>query len=731
MPYTPLDADDTVISATPSNATSSQAAPTLLDHDDEVIPDLSAQSAPLATQDAINDQVLKMLNDPKVSGAQLRAFWTAQGGKLSEHDSKVIDDRDAYIAKNHATPTIGVQADPTAQSGTPGLVDNRPYGFEEGMRVGVQHVLSNVAGGAGWVGNKVGLDNDWGDNSRAYFDHLESGETYQPSSAGKLTGEVIATAPAALVAAPVEAGAAAVGAPAAAAVGLGLLADGALGGALTTDARTPGGVARDAAIGGTLGLGLGSAGRGLARLAGTPTAAAQAGRHILDTADRLGVKPLPADVGGALTRSANAAGEAGLLSHGPIRNAADDYLDSLQGVRDAAASSILPAGAQPKTLQGAALDVLHGVGGLGDYEARSAEQGGKLYDQAADLAGDTEIATPRTLAAVNALIEQAERTPGNTPGVDPLRALRDDLTPSAPRTSAPSIFDREFGGANPTVTPGNRARFAIDSLRRLRTSFGDNFDAGQRAAKEAAKTLWGPLSEDIQDGLHAAGKGDAADAYNAADQFWEQRGRNLDEVVNPILGNRSHEQLANTIEGLSRNDSDLLGRGLGLMDPDEAAHTKAAIIGNLGKASPGTQNATNDAFSIAQFGTDWAKLSQGVKDHLLSGNEGQNLQDLATLAEAAKDAGRYRNTSGTARSSHALDVLGGLGTALAGGTGGLVAGVKTGGASLAAEYGLGKLMSSPAVSRAIVKAGEVRPIARTGSALARLGQRTAPTIQNQ
>jgi len=705
---------DPVVAASTSTAPATNAAP-----------------APL-TQDQVNDHILALINDPKVSGQQIRAFYTAQGGKLNEHDSGVLDQRDIYIARNHHAPTVGLDTTHPIASGSPTLTDNRPYSFGEGVRQGDQHVLSNVAGGAGWLANKVGISNAWGDDTREHFANLEAGEETQGSGLGKLTGEVIAASPAALATAPIEGGVAAIGAPLWAARSLAMLADGASQGALTTHANTVGGVVKDAAMGGGLGLGFGTAARGLSAVASTPTRAAVRGREVLDAANRIGVHPLPADVGGSLTKGVNAAGEAGLLSNIPLTAGADRYLDNLRTVRDRVAASFLPSRTAPRDIESAALHVLHAPGGLGDYEARSAEAGGRLYDDAAQLASGTQIETPRTLAAVNALIDQAERTPGNSPGLEALRSLRDDLTPTPDQTVSPSIFDREFGGgAGPTTIPGNRAQYAIDNLRRLRTSFGDNFDSGQRAAREAANTLWGPLSEDIQQGLTAQGRTDAADAYRAADQHWAQRQQNLDEIVAPVLAGRSHELLADKLVDMTRNDSDLLNRGLALMSPDQAAQVRSALVANLGRSKSGAQNATGDAFSLHSFGTDWDKLSDGLKTTMLSGQAGQDLQDLARLAEAAKASGRYKNTSGTARSLDALNLLRGGVSTLVGAGGEAAGGLMTAGATLGAQYGLGHLLASPAVGRGIVRMGEVRPIARTSAGLAALARRVAPAATDQ
>ena len=726
-PFDQFDAAAPSAAQAPSTASTAQApaANPFDQFSDEASTPAPASPTPAMSQQEVNDHIIKLLNDASVSGQQLRDFYTSMGGKLNEHDSGIVDQRDIYIAKNHKAPTVGLDTVHATESQSPGLTDNRPYSFGEGVRQGDQHILSNVAGGAGWLANAAGIENNWGDDTRKYFGDLEATEPTQGSAAGHITGEVIASSPAALVAAPIAAGATSIGLPAAAAAGLGMFADGAIQGALTTNSRTPGGVAKDAAIGGTLGTVFGSAAHGLQTLASTPSRAAVQGREMLDAADRLSrdglrVAPTPADVGGTVMRGAVAAGEAGLTSNAMIRRTTGQYLDATQAVRDRAAGSF--AGGQARDINEVAGDVLHNVGGLGDYEARSAERIGQMYDNAAQLAGNTSVPTPTALAALNRIIDQAERAPGNSPGLEALRSLRDDLTPQPDQVVPSSILDQHGNPISSTVVPGDPARYAIDALRRLRTSFGDNFDSNQRAAREAANTIWGPLSEDIQTGLRDAGRGEAADAYRAADQAWAERSSNLDDIVGPALGNRSQEQLANHLIALSRNNSDLLDRALTVMSPDQAAQVRGAIVGNLGRAKSGAQNATGDGFSLPGFLTDWDKLSDGTKNTMLQGQAGQDLQDLARLAEGARDAGRFRNHSNTGRTVEAFHQLSRLAS------GG--AALWTFGKTAAAEAALGAALASPAVGRAAVRMSEVRPIARSAAALAKVGQYVAPVTAN-
>lgn len=468
-----------------------------------------------------------------------------------------------------------------------------------------------------------------------------------------------------------------------------------------------------------VGAGLGVVGHGAGALIGRGVSRATAnGRSVLDAADALSrdglqVRPLPGDVGGKLSNGLSATAEAGLVSNVPYSKGVDNYLESVAAARNRAASELAGSNAA-NDLQSVAGDVQGGVGGLGDYERRSAERIGQMYDDAAHLDGGAQIPTPRTRAALDALIARGEAQPGNVPGLDALRSLRDDLTPTPDRVIRPSLWDRIVNGARTTTIQGDPARYAIDSLRRLRTGFGDNFDSSQRAAREAAKELWGPLSQDIQEGLRSQKLGDAADAYRNADRAWAERQTHLDEIVNPVLGSRNQGQLGQHILNMARNDPDTLNRALALMAPDQANAVRGAIAHSLGEATAGSQNAAGDAFSLNSFLTDWNKLPDATKRTILGGQAGSDLANIATLAEAAKKAGRYKNTSGTARALNALDLIKTLGSTIAGPGGGFAAGGPLGAVGgLVGQYGLGKLMASPTVGRAMIGVGEtVTPGAR-------------------
>ena len=677
------------------------------DHTPDQMATVADQPAPV-TQDDINDHILKLLNDPKVSGAQLRAYWTSVGGKLNEHDSKVIDDRDAYIASNHQAPTIGVESDPNAKAGSPGLVDNRPYGFEEGAREGVQHVLSNVAGGAGWAINKLGGDTDWGDDSRAYFHQLDAGDQYQGSSAGKLTGEAAASAPAIALAAPVEAGAAAVGLPAAAATGLGLLAVGAGQGALTTHATTPGGVARDAAIGAGSNLVLGKAGEGLAAIASNPTAAAVAGREVLNAADALSrdglsVRPMPADVGGPLARRTTGALSQGIASGSIIRNRADAYINAIEAAKNRAADTLVPTGETARPITQTASDLLD-QSSLGGFRDRARAAANNAYGAAETLSGDPVIQSDRLTnfnKALGSKIAELRNVPGAdaNPNLGALENIQDDLTHNG---------------------------YTVSGLRRLRTDLGRQLDATNPDSREIAGALRRPLADDIDANLRAQGQDQAADIWQAADGDYAQSRNTLNDIrkiIGPDNARYSPERIAGRLTALMKGkggDADLMGRVLNSMNPDGAARVRASLVQSLGRAKPNANNAAGDVFSPETFLTSWQdeNFSPAAKAALIPDQGARaDLDNIARLGEAARESGKFRNHSNTAGSYNVLNLIS-KGTAIG-----------TMGTSLIKEAGAGLAAASPTVARVTVRAGEVRPFVNAARVATAVGQKVAPPVE--
>ena len=663
-------------------------------------------------QDDQNEYLLKMVNDPSVPTSRIRQWYSDQGATISEDTDSALQARETFMKANPGeAPRTGVDVNNPLANGTPGLADNRERSYFQGVWNGVEDVAGNVLGGANYLSDQLGMTNTLGRDARQYIEDAQAGRQYQGGTIGEMVGKGVAAAPLMALSAPIEAGGAAVGLPVAVARGLGFVGEGALTGAVTTSGDTPGEVLRDAAIGAGVNLGLGGAGDAASRRLAQgiePTQAAQQGREVLDAASRLSrdgvaVNPTPSMTGGTLARGIDAVADAGLVSGAVLGRSKDQVIDGLVAARDRAVREILPAGEQPQTINQVAEQVLSAPGGLGRYADESQAAADTMYKAAYQAAGNVQIQTPKALARINQMITQLESRPGNVPGLDALRQLRDDLTPTPGRPANNGLLARLTGKATPGQA-ANPAMFSIETLRDLRTGFGDNFDSNQRVIRTLAKRIWGPLSDDIQDGLAAAGNPGAAKMFREADSFWNTRSSNL-ERVQGIVQNRSSEQLGSKLVAMSRTQSDELDQALSLMNPDMAARVKAAIVQDLGRANSGAQNATGDAFSPNVFARDWDAVSQANSNTFRNGQTGQDLQDIARVGQGIREGGSLRNNSGTGRVANAFQMFG----KIASGTQAL----GTLGASGVGELGIGSLVQSTRLARAGVRLGEVRPATKT------------------
>src|SRR5690606_13235399 len=112
-----------------------------------------------------------------------------------------------------------------------------------------------------------------------------------------------------------------------------------------------------------------------------------------------------------------------------------------------------------------------------------------------------------------------------------------------------------------------------------------------------------------------AGRGDAAQAYRMADRFWRERVDEIDRTLAPIIGKdgaKSAEQAFQAVERMTRTqggNAQRLARLMSSLPDEEAAMVRATIIGRLGNARSGAQNAAGDAFSPQTFLTNWNDMS--------------------------------------------------------------------------------------------------------------------------
>lgn len=375
----------------------------------------------------------------------------------------------------------------------------------------------------------------------------------------------------------------------------------------------------NAVAGGALGYAGGRAAEYLAGRGGGVPPPPGPGQQLMEAAGRQGVDPLPADVGGPLTRRFTSGAAQAPLSSGPVIRGGQRVSDQIGTARDRVAAGVgaveQPVAAGETAQRGAAT-----------YIRQSRERVGNMYNEARSAAGDVRPTAQRAIDTLDSNLRELSETS---------------------ETSAPVITALEKLGGDLTRPDG----LSVDGLRRLRTSVrglaqtdelrGTDF---QRRAGQVLDSI----AEDISEGLPA----DARSRFLAADRAHRERVETIDEVIKPIIGGRNEkayapERVYQNLQNASRSDSARLRRFMDTLPAEDQASVRATVISQLGRATNGAQNAEGTAFSPAAFLTQWNQMTPRAKDVLFRGEARDALNDLARITEGTKAAAGYANRSNT------------------------------------------------------------------------------------
>ncbi|WP_299327650.1 hypothetical protein [Parasphingopyxis sp.] len=405
-------------------------------------------------------------------------------------------------------------------------------------------------------------------------------------------------------------------------------------------------------------------------------AARQAERSdVFQAAQRQGIDPLPADVGGPATRRLSGGAAQGFVSGPPVIRAAEA---ANEATGDALARTAQNVGnVADRTGAGQAAQR-----GAREFLDESARRERDLFE-AVPIPDDTAAVTTNSREALQEIAGQFESNP----------RLREAFADERLATYAQALEDG----------------LSYQDLRAFRSRIGEMVESAQVGAEGSSRAslrrLYGALSDDITETARAVSPRALALA-NRAVQYSRGRHSRREGVLRMILGrdfNATPEQAFNAIERLTTQKGSVseLSRALRSMPASEAASVRATMIERLGLARAGGQNADGDAFSIATFLTNWNNMSPRARA-VLAGNQPTSLalNDLARYAGAAKDSARYANSSNT---TGAVLTQSALTSAPAIFMQDLT-GVLLAGTALGAQYGAGRLLASPSVARWMARA---------------------------
>lgn len=391
---------------------------------------------------------------------------------------------------------------------------------------------------------------------------------------------------------------------------------------------------------------------------------AQEAADLAGASRDLNIPLLPADAGGALARGATAIARSTPGGIVPITRAAQRSQRqagvALDDIAAREGMAVDPEAAGDAVREGAL-----------KYRSGSRGSIGRLYDRAAEEAGDAKVTPKTAIESLDRHIAELSEVPGGAEGLSVLQGLRDELAQRG------TLTVNGIRGMRTQL----RQKFAKDNLR------GSDVERRVNEVVEAA-------SGDLLTSLADQGKDAAARTYREADRQWGERIKTLDDIIMPIIGRKgekSGEQIVSALNAAAKGNNARLGKLFEVLPDDEAGTARATMIQSLGRATPGNQGAAGDDFSFNTFLTNWNRIGNSAKNTIFRGESREAIDKLALIAEKSKAASKYQNYSGTA-----LPVV----SAMTGGT--AVLSVLTLGKILAAQYAAGKLLASPRVAKAIL-----------------------------
>lgn len=462
-------------------------------------------------------------------------------------------------------------------------------------------------------------------------------------------------------------------------------------GALSADdpAHALTGAVTEGALGAATGGLMGQVGVGRANAPRALPAAPTEAQQLMAAADRQGIDPLPADVGGPVTRRATSAIAQTIAGGQPIISASNRMVDQAQAARDRVAATVGQA-LRPEAAGQAA------IRGARSFITRTGGRANTLYRAAEAEANGATVTPTLALAALDRNIAELSQVPGGADGLARLQGLRDQL-------------------AQGDVT--------VTGMRGMRTALRDGFATdGLRGSdiERRVNQVIDASTQDVTNGLNAQGRGQAARLYQTADRYYRQRIDTIDNVIDPLISNKSGEQVVKTLTADLQGNNARAVRFLRALPPDEQGDVRASIIGAMGRSTKGAQNADGDAFSLSTFLTNWNEVGDTAKRAYFGPEARAALDDLARVAGGAREAAGYANRSNTG---------GAVGNLMTLGTG--FAGLPTLVTTVAGQYGLGRMLASPRFARWLARAPRtaLAPVAYVDR-LSRIA-RSEPQIANE
>jgi hypothetical protein len=328
------------------------------------------------------------------------------------------------------------------------------------------------------------------------------------------------------------------------------------------------------------------------------------------------------------------------------------------------------------------------------YIARSRGIGGRLFDRAVQMAGNTTVQGREALQVLNREIRDlAQNENANRPLINYLQEIRDDL------------FDE-----NGLIPKG------VGAFRDLRTQLRGQISARNLTATDAERRVGLVLDAARADIARDLGQTAPAAVrqYARADRFWRERQSEIKQVVQRVIGPRdnplSGEQVWQRIRTMAsdKGDAERLSRVWDKLPAEDRADAAATIAGTLGRRS------AEEEFSPALFVNSVRGLSASARQTIFGPEGARSVANLRRIAEAYRDTSARLNNS---RSGQVVQwgnflrnfvpgsAVGGLGGAAVGGPVGAALGASAvAGGGVALRNLTARALMSPDMSRWLANA---------------------------
>jgi hypothetical protein len=329
------------------------------------------------------------------------------------------------------------------------------------------------------------------------------------------------------------------------------------------------------------------------------------------------------------------------------------------------------------------------------YIRRSGGVATRMYDRAAQMAGDTPIVAREAVAELDDQLARLGRLPNSNKGeISFLQGLRADLVDDA----------------------GNLRPLSVGDIRDLRTGLRGRVSENNLTFSQVEGRVLGILgraADDIERDLGGAAA-PAVRAYRRADRFYAERASEIREVVQRVIGargaNLGGEKIMARVRAMAsdRGNSEGLSRLWGKLSREEQQDAAATIAETAGRRT------ADEPFSPQQLVT-WARtLSPAARRTIFGPDGAQSISNLVTVSKALQATQARLNNSRSGMVRNWSAALGGLvrggpvgaGLGLLGGGSALTsgaAGLALGAATTAAGAGIRKLsaraLMNPDLSR--------------------------------